>query len=231
MFAPAYGSSRIPAQVRLWIAVGVSLAVTPMLLQPLNAALLMFPDSSLPQLAFTELMTGALIGLMGRCYLLAAQFAATFIANAIGLAGIPGIPLEDAEGSTPLASLMSMSATMLLLASGAHVEMLRAVFDSYGVLPLRLSLEAGWLAENLTLVLSETTLLALRLAAPFAAYSILVNLAIGFAGKFTPQLQIYFISTGAILIGGLVILGLLAPDWLGLLSGSYSAWLAEGGFG
>ena len=228
IFAPGLSSSRIPMQVRLFIAIGLSLAVVPMLLASMAASLVPAPGAKFFQLVLTESLTGALLGLMGRCFLLAAQFAAIFIANVIGLAGIPGIPLEDAEGSTPLASLLSMSTTMLLLASGAHIEMLRAIIDSYSAIPPRPALEWDWLARNLTSALAETSLLALRLAAPFALYSILVNLAIGLAGKFTPQLQIYFISTGATLVGGLFILMLLAPDWLGLATGAYWSWLREG---
>ncbi len=228
MFAPGFSSSRIPMQIRLFIAIAISLAVVPMLLALFASSLLPLTDARFFQLVLTESLTGVLLGLMGRCFLLATQFAATFIANVIGLAGIPGIPLEDAEGSTPLTSLLSMSTTMLLLASGAHIEMLRAVIDSYSAIPPRPTLEWDWLARNLTSALAETSLLALRLAAPFALYSILVNLAIGLAGKFTPQLQIYFIATGATLIGGLFILMLVAPDWLGLAAGAYWSWLREG---
>ena len=82
----------------------------------------------------TETLIGAAIGLMARFFFLALQFAATAISNFIGLAGIPGIPLEEGDTGSPLATLVSSAAVMIIFAMGLHIELLSAIIDSYEVL-------------------------------------------------------------------------------------------------
>ena len=81
-----------------------------------------------------ETLVGAAIGLMARFFFLALQFAATAISNFIGLAGIPGVPLEEGDTGSPLATLVSSAAVMLVFAMGLHIELLTAIMDSYRVI-------------------------------------------------------------------------------------------------
>ena len=46
-------------------------------------------------------------------------------------------------------------------------------------------------------------MVVIRLGSPFIAYAILVNLAIGFVNKLTPQIPVYFISLPFVIAGGL----------------------------
>jgi flagellar biosynthetic protein FliR len=55
-------------------------------------------------------------------------------------------------------------------------------------------------------VLSEAFLVMVQLGSPFIAYGIIVNLAIGFVNKLTPQIPIYFISLPFVLAGGILLL-------------------------
>jgi flagellar biosynthetic protein FliR len=45
----------------------------------------------------------------------------------------------------------------------------------------------------------------LRLGSPFVAYAVLINLAIGFVNKLTPQIPVYFISLPFVIAGGLIL--------------------------
>ena len=54
--------------------------------------------------------------------------------------------------------------------------------------------------------LSQSFYVTLRLASPFIAYAILVNLAIGFLNKLTPHIPVYFISLPFVLAGGIIML-------------------------
>ena len=51
---------------------------------------------------------------------------------------------------------------------------------------------------------------------PFVIFSVIVNLAIGFANKFTPMISVYFMTTGLIAALGLVLLFMTVDDMLGL---------------
>ncbi len=59
---------------------------------------------------------------------------------------------------------------------------------------------------DLSDTLSQAFLVMIRLGSPFVAYAILVNLAVGFINKLTPQIPIYFISLPFVIAGGLLLL-------------------------
>lgn len=227
MLAPGFSSSRFPMQFRILLAVAASLALLPLLWNDMAETVRARDGSGFLGLMISELLVGIMIGLLARCFVIAVQFSATFIANAIGLAGIPGIPIDDSEGSIPFASLISLSATMVLLAAGLHVEILRALVGSYTFLQPGLLPQPEMLLQAILDTAGDTFLLAARLAAPFAAYAVIVNMALGFASRFTPMLQVYFVSTGAIIIGGFFLLAWVLPDWLLLFATAYRQWLLE----
>jgi len=226
MFVPGYASARIPMQIRLLMALGVSLALSPLLYGMVNASVSGVADALRPFLLINETLAGATIGLMARFYMLGLQFAATASANAIGLTGIPGISPDDGETLPPLATLLSLSAVMAMFAAGLHIEILNALTDSYDVIPVALPSDAEWYLERLTDAAADSTVLALRLAGPFIVYAIVMNVAMGLANKFTPQVSLYFASLGLVTAAGLFIFYFLAPQWLTVFLDGYRGWLA-----
>lgn len=224
MMLPGFASVRIAPQLRVLLAFAVSLALTPLLYDGV-ARLAAEGTSNLFLVIAGETAAGGLIGLMARLQLLALHFAAGFAAGTIGLAGMPGMPMDDSDASPPLTTLVSMAATLMLFAAGLHLEVLRALVESYRALPPGASLDSRFMLRHLMQVTTDSSVLALRLAGPFAVYSIAVNLAIGFAGKFAPQVPLYFASLGVVTMGGLFLFYWLAPAWLSLFADAYGGWL------
>ena len=71
---------------------------------------------------------------------------------------------------------------------------------------------------DITDTLSDAFFVMIRLGSPFLAYAILVNLAIGFINKLTPQIPIYFISLPFVIAGGIILLYFAIPSLLGLFA-------------
>ena len=230
LFAPGMSSARIPMQIRMLVAVALSLALAPLLYDTVRQGAVAIGVAQRPLLIGRELLIGLSIGLVGRFFLLAFQFAATLISNLIGLAGIPGVPIEEAESGSALATFASTAAVMILFGLGLHIEMIGAIVDSYQAMPLTLGLRPEWLLRNAADALSETSYLALRLSAPFVAYGVVVNVAIGLANRFAPHISIYHATTGAVMLGGFMLLYILAGDWLSAFLDAYRSWLLRGGF-
>jgi flagellar biosynthetic protein FliR len=230
LFAPGLSSTRIPVQIRLLLALGITLAISPLLFTAIAERISVVPPASRPALIAEEIVIGSVIGLMGRFYLLSLQFAATAVSSMIGLAGIPGVPMEEFDAGSPLATLASTAAVMMILIMNLHLEMLRAIIDSYDVIAVNAFPQTGAILSNVMNVTAETAVLALRLAAPFIAYGVVVNIALGMANRFTPHISIYHATTGAVMLGGFLLLYLLWQDWLTLFLGSYQSWLIRGGF-
>jgi flagellar biosynthetic protein FliR len=228
MLMPGFSSSRVPIQVRLFLAVAVTLAMTPLLLPKLQAALPDLPPARVLQLIVSETIVGALLGVMGQLFFLALQFMAVSAASFVGYGNLPGVPIEDGEPNPPFASLITLTATVLIFLSDQHWEVLRALLASYVALPVTEPLAAGFGLTQLADAVSEAFILALQITGPFVVYSLIVNLMFGIANKLTPQIAVYFISLPFVIAGGLFILYFTIGEFLRLFMAGFAGWLATG---
>lgn len=209
LMLPGMSSLRIPVRIRIVMALALSIAIAP-LAQPGVAVT--------PSTLAAEVATGLVLATAPRFLFLAFAFAASAIATYAGIASMPGAPIESEEGHSPVAALITLTATAMIFASGAHGLFIAALAESQTVLPT-----GQWLSAERVLAAGadETArafLLALRLSMPFLIYSIVVNLAIGLANKLSPQIPVYFISMPFVAAGGLLMLHELGADVLALFS-------------
>lgn len=114
MLMPGTSSSQIPAQVRLFLAVAVSLALAPLLVDTVRPAIADERPAGLLWLIGGELLIGLFIGLLARAFFIALQALATVLANAIGFSGIPGSQIEETEPVPAIVSLITVSAVVLM---------------------------------------------------------------------------------------------------------------------
>lgn len=230
LFAPGFSSPRVPMNVRLFAAMALTTALSPYLHGEIIVGLRRLPEEQHCYMILWETLTGAAIGLMARFFFLALQFSATAISNFIGLAGIPGVPLEEGDTGSPLATLVSSAAVMIVFAMGLHVELMIAIMESYRVIVPGESPAISALMTNMLNVIGETSMLALRLASPFLVYGVIVNLALGMGNRFAQHLSVYHATTGVVILGGFLLLYMIWVDWILIFAGSYQSWLLRGGF-
>lgn len=228
MLMPGFSSPRIPLQVRLFIAIAVTLAMTPVLLPTLQGSVRDLAFPALLGLIISETAVGGLIGLIGRLFFLALQFMATAAAQFIGFAGMPGTPIEDVEPLPSVATLITLTATVFLFLTDQHWEVFKALAASYSVLPVSepFSIEAG--LKNLSDAIGDAFVLALQISSPFVVYGVIVNLLFGFANKMIPQIPVYFISLPFVLAGGVLLLYFTVSEFLTLFMAGFMAWLVKG---
>lgn len=227
MLMPGFSSPRVPVRVRLFIAVGVTLALAPFVL-PAFAPFTEPGPATLLRIIVSETMTGALIGLMARLFFLALQTIATAMATTAGLGQLPGLPIDEAEASAPFVTLITMTAVTLMFVTNQHAEVIRALAGSYTRIAPGTAFEAQAGLIQMADRASETFYLALRIGSPFMIYGVVVNLAIGIMNKLTPQIPVYFISLPFVIAGGLFLLYFSGPETLRLFMTAFSSWLARG---
>jgi flagellar biosynthetic protein FliR len=228
MLMPGFSSDRVPTQIRLFLALAVTLALTPLLTVKVEPAL---EDGSLAvifRLVALETLAGGLIGLLGRFFFLALETLTTAIAMAVGLGNVLAANIEDSDLAPQLVSFITLAATMLFFVTDQHWEVLRAIADSYGVLPVASGLGPRVSLVQLADAASRTFFLTLRVASPFIIFGIIVNLAIGLANKLTPQIPIYFISMPFVLAAGLFLLYAVSNQFLTIFMRGFAAWLSTG---
>jgi len=224
---PGLANPRLPMYFRLLLAMAITTALLPAIGNRLPAETAAYPPMALLWPVALEMLTGFAIGFWGLCFLQASRFAASTIASTVGLAGVPGQSIDEFDPNSTLATFLTLSTTMLILASGLHLESLAALLRSYDIIPMATGITAQQLTEITGKTIRDTTLMGLQMAAPFIVYAVVANLALGLCSKFTPQLQVYFATMGFTI---LVALALLATDALNVLEipvQSYRGWLVD----
>ncbi len=229
MVAPGFSSERVPVQARLYLAIAITLALAPVLLESLPAGRLRFltPVTLLTPI-LAELTIGVTLGFMGRCFFLALETLLTAVSMAFGLGNIFGAPVAEPEPVPALSSFVIIGALTLVFVMDLHLEMVRALLLSYETTPMFTALDTGALLDDVSRILTQSHLLALRICSPFLLFALIVNLALGLLARLTPQVQIYFIMTPAIIllsIGGFFLLGW---DFFSAFISYFSAWIERG---
>lgn len=205
MTLPGFSSARIATNVRLLLAVAISIAFTPLLF-----------DTVYPRVSTTgatmigvivgEVLIGAMFGLVPRFFVLGLQFAGTSVSMAIGLSSPgSGDALEDSS-ETALTNMLSFGGLLILFMLDFHHVVFQALARSYSVMPIGGMPDAQKMLITLTDTLSATFLLMLRLASPFLIFGLMFNVAVGLVNKLAPQIPIFYISTPYLLLGGLFLL-------------------------
>ncbi|QFU17646.1 flagellar biosynthesis protein FliR [Microvirga thermotolerans] len=228
LVVPGFSSARVPPQVRLFIALAVSLAVSPLLVEKFGAGIKGQAPVTTLLWIFSESVTGLLIGFLGRIFFLALQTLSTAIAMAIGFGGLAGPPVDDAESLPAIGTLIMMVATALIFMADLHWELFRGLIASYSRLPPGESFGARLALVQIADQVSAAFLIALRISSPFIIYSIIVNLAVGITNKLTPTIPVYFLATPFVLLGGVLLLYFLFREFMLLFMDAFASWLSHG---
>ena len=227
MLVPGYSSVNVPPQIRLFLALVTTFALTPILVAILKPLVDGASPLTLALLIGTELLVGSVIGLGGRVFFLALQTMATVMASAIGLSNIPGTPVGDTDPAPALVPLIMASVTTLFFMTDQHWQVLRGLMNSYDVWHPGEKLTGEMALNQLVNRLTDAFVLTLRITSPFIVYSVIVNLAVGLINKLTPAIPVYFISVPFVLFGGFLLLYLTSDELLTQFMLGVSSWLAE----
>jgi flagellar biosynthetic protein FliR len=228
MVMPGFASPRVAVQVRLFLAIAVTLALAPLLVPVLSDAVKTLPPPLAAQLIISETLIGAMIGLMGRILLLALQFMGVATASLIGFSGLSDPPVEEAEPAPAVATMLTLTATVLIFLTGLHLEILKALIASYTVLNLTDLLDVRFALAKLTDTASDAFFLVAQLASPFLVYALIINFLFGVVNKLTPQIPVYFVSFPFVLAGGLLLLYFTFSECLRLFIDGFQTFLRNG---
>ena len=228
MIIPGFSSTQIPAQVRLMIALAVTLTLAPLLLDRLPLAKLDGEPLMTLRIFVIEVVIGASIGLVGRLFVLALETMLTAVSIGIGLANPFGVAVDPNEMLPPLATFVTMAATASIFASDLHWEIIRGLVASYSVIPANGEFNSAVSLRGIADGLDQTFAITLRVCSPFIIYTIIVNFAVATINRLTPQIGIFYISTPFVLTGGFVLLFFALGSMLHQFSGSFGSWLVRG---
>lgn len=206
---PGFAATHVAVRVRVFIALGVSMAMLPMLvgtLPPMPA-----DAGGIVRLIVIEITVGAFLGLLAQTLLSALHFAGAVIGVTSGLANAMVFdPITESQGAL-IIGFLNMLAMVLIFVTGTHILMLEAVGESYTLFVPGAPLPLGDMSDYLARVLGQSFVIGLRLAAPFVVFSLVFQTAMGVTARLMPQMNVFFVGLPAQILLALALLMLVLP--------------------
>lgn len=209
---PGLGEAEPPMMVR----VGLSLAITALLLPGILPRVPTVPEAGI-QAAFmvaAEVITGLWLGWLARLLVLALPMAGQIISYMLGVANVLQPDPELSSQATPISSLLEIVAALVVLVTGLYAVPVAALAGSYQLVPPGTLLPAADTTQTAVHAVGTAFSLALRLASPFILVAIVWHAVIGLLSRLVPRLQIYFVMMPGQILGGIVLLAMLATALL-----------------
>lgn len=225
MLLPGFASARVPMRIRLVTAFVISAAVAPSILHDVDISAGRQVPLGLARLIVMETAQGALIGLLGRCFMAALETLAHVMANTIGLSSAFTQGIEDNEASVATATLVTSTATVLIFIGDLHLEFISAIVRSYDFLPLGGRFDPYSALRQIDEALQTAFLLAVKSSAPFVVYGIVVNFAFGLVNRMVPAIPVYFASIPFVIMGGLVLFYFVAGEMFMTFARGFGNWM------
>lgn len=211
--APIFGTRAAPVQARAFLAVAMTLIVTPLYTSraPVDLSnLLVFGKYVL-----SESLVGLLLGLGVMILLSGIQLTGQIISQLGGTAVAEG---HDAlaDENLPVYSqfFYFLTLAMFVLLDG-HRMLIEALLDTYAWLPPGKAMLGESYVNVLATMLGQSFLLGIRAAAPAMAALLLATLVLGLIGRTVPQINVLIVgfSVNALLTVGGVCVTIGAIAW------------------
>ena len=208
MLLPGVGEVEVPAPVRAGFAVALAALLLPSVLPLVPPG----PAGAFGALSAlgAELFCGAVLGTLARMTALSLGMAGAIASYFTGLSSV--LQPDPALGgqTSALGRLFGLVAPVLILSTGLYQLPLSALAGSYAVVAPGVWLSVGDAAESGTGGAAVAFALALRLAAPLLVANLAWQVAVGLLARLVPQMQVHVAAVPGQILGGLVLLGLLA---------------------
>jgi flagellar biosynthetic protein FliR len=192
MIMPGLGDSFTPQRVRLVVALGISLALSPFVSQYMPSPLP--PMATLAVLLVAEFIIGIFIGTIARILMAALDTAGMVISFMSGLGNAQIFnPSSSAQGSI-IGALFSITGMLILFATNMHHLLIYGIIGSYDLFPLGNIPDTADMSEMVAATVSQSFLIGVQMSAPFMVMSLLVYIGMGVLTRLMPQIQVFILS-------------------------------------
>ena len=204
MVMPGLSDTTVPMNVRLYIALGVSLVLTPFL----QRFLPVIPSQpvAFAMLIATEMLVGIFFGLMAQMILNAINVAGFVVAHVTSLSSAFTFNPQQAAQSAVITSFLSLLAVILLFVTDLHHMLFLGFADSYRIMVPGQPLLFGDMTNAMAEALSKSFVIGLEMAAPFIIVGFGVFIAMGLVARLVPQIQVFVLSMPIQILVGLTLL-------------------------
>jgi flagellar biosynthesis protein FliR len=182
---PFLGAVSAPTITRVGLTILIALTIAPIVSVPAN-----LPLAGLAVVVAREVAIGLSLALAIRVLVVGAEFAGHFAGYSIGLSIGSLIDPQTGVRNSVLALLYSNIAILTIFATNTHHRLLTALVDSYTAVPVGLGGLDASLGDQVARMLGMVFVIGVRIAAPLVIVLLIVELALGLAGRVAPALNV-----------------------------------------
>lgn len=202
---PLLGSKLVPRQIRILLAVSITLIVAPLLpdvpaVEPLSLASFI--------IIFQQMLIGIVLGFMVEIVTQVFVLAGQLIAMQTGLGIATTVDPAQGVSVVVVSQWFLFLVSLTFLALNGHLILLEVVIESFYTMPIS---DQGWVAEDYGRMVRWGGWMfssALIIALPALTALLIVNFAFGVMTRAAPQLNIFSLGFPVTMLVGLVIIWL-----------------------
>ncbi len=209
MMLPGFGSPMVSTRIRLILALGLCLVVTPVVGSGLPA--MPQQPAALLLLLFGEITIGLFLGLTVQALMVALNLAGSYMSYQSGMANALVRDPVSEQQSLIIPSFMANLAVVMIFVTDLHHLMLRAAVDSYLLFRPGAPLPLGDFANAFARTLGDSFALGLQLAGPVLVFGVIFNTGLGLISRLMPALQVYFVAIPIQVLVGILLLSATLP--------------------
>ncbi len=202
--APFFNTRGIPTKTKIGMAGGIAIMLTGVLPEQ-NLAYTGIMEYGV--IVIKEGITGLLIGYSASICNSIVLFAGSLIDMQIGLSMAQEFNPMTMMNESITGNLYNYMVMLMLLATDMYHYVIRAVCDSYQVLPINQQVfQWDYLLEGISSYMSALLILGFRITLPVFACMMLVNCVLGILAKVSPQMNMFSVGMQLKVLVGLTIL-------------------------
>ncbi|CAM2009313.1 type III secretion system export apparatus subunit SctT [Acanthopleuribacter pedis] len=190
---PFFGSGMMQVMVRNTLVVCLGLGVYPLVFTQLPDEIRLLPWM---MVIAKEAMLGVVLGYLGASLFWVAEGVGLFIDNQRGASMAQMMDPMSGVESSPLGSLLMQVLTVLFFTTGGFLVFLGGIYESYQVWPVFSAAPAldAHFAEVMIQHSARIIEMIVLFAAPIVIAVFVAEFGLGLINRFSPQLNIFFLS-------------------------------------
>jgi flagellar biosynthetic protein FliR len=204
---PFFSAQVVPRKVTALIAFFLSLVLMPVV-PPVQVRM---TDLNLLSIAFIllhEMLIGMCIGLSVDVIFAGIQIAGELIGFQIGFSIANVVDPMSGITSPILSNVLYITAMLLFLSIGGHHMLIRALVESFQVIPIGDAMVQRKFLMNVIEYSGQMFVIGVKVAAPVIGITLLVNIAFAVISRALPQMNVFIMSFPLIITVGLAFTAL-----------------------
>ncbi len=213
---PVFDSRNIPATFKIGLCFTIALVLYPIVrLEPAAFS----PSLILLVIGVAcEILTGVIIGFVIRLIFSGIQLAGELAAFQMGFSVANVIDPMSSSQVPVISQMMYMFAILIFLTTNAHHWVLRALVESFHLIPPFGFHASGALMARLTQAAGDLFVIAVKTGSPVIVSLLLVCLGLGLVGRTVPQMNVFMVATPVNILIGFLFFSLSFPLMMSYLN-------------